>query len=236
MMQGEEQSFASNLASHWRSRLLSAQVYPPSHEPRRSFWGDVQTEYSMPPLIIRPRRFEDARGWFCETWNDKKLKTAGLDVTFCQDNQSLSYANGTLRGLHFQLPPFAQAKLVRCIRGSIFDVAVDIRKASPTYGEWVGVELSAENGKQLFVPAGYAHGFATLEPDCEVVYKVDAPYSAQHDAGIAWNDPDIGVDWHLDGTAPVLSDKDAALPLLASLECEFPYDGEPLAPLRAINT
>lgn len=183
--------------------------------------------------VLTPRRFEDERGWFSETWNRAKFAAAGISLEFCQDNQSLSRPVGTLRGLHFQTPPFAQAKLVRCLRGRIFDVAVDIRRASPTFGKWAGLELSAENGKQLLIPAGYAHGFMTLEPDCEIAYKVDAPYSAECDGGIAWDDPQIAIDWPLPGK-PVLSDKDKALPLLADLAADFPYDGQPLGALQEI--
>lgn len=188
----------------------------------------------MSLLVICPRRFEDPRGWFSETWNSAKLEAAGLALDFCQDNQSLSRAIGTLRGLHFQAPPHAQAKLVRCTRGRIFDVAADIRRESPTFGQWTGLELSADNGKQLFIPVGYAHGFVTLEPDCEIAYKVSDYYSPECDGGVAWNDPAIGIDWPLGDVAPVLSDKDAKLPMLADLAVDFPYDGNPLGPLREI--
>lgn len=189
----------------------------------------------MGPVVICPRRFEDSRGWFSETWNDTRLKQAGIPAQFCQDNQSLSRIKGTLRGLHFQAPPHAQAKLVRCLRGSIFDVAIDIRRASPTFGKWVGMELSADNGKQLYIPAGYAHGFVTLVPDCEIAYKVDDYYSAQCDGGIAWDDPMIGIVWPADMGNPVLSDKDEKLPALVQLDVEFPYDGKPLASLQEIT-
>lgn len=189
----------------------------------------------MSPIVIIPRRLGDDRGWFSETYNARRLAGHGIDNTFCQDNQSLTRAPGTLRGLHFQRPPHAQAKLVRCLAGRIYDVAVDIRRGSPTFGRWVGVELSGDNGKQLFVPVGYAHGFLTLGPDCMVAYKVDDFYSAECDAGIAWNDPDIAVNWALDGT-PQLSAKDAALPPLAELDANFEYDGEPLGELRQIET
>jgi dTDP-4-dehydrorhamnose 3,5-epimerase len=189
----------------------------------------------MPPIVIIPRRIGDERGWFSETYNARRLAEHGITNNFCQDNQSLTRAPGTLRGLHFQRAPHAQAKLVRCLAGRVFDVAVDIRRASPTFARWVGVELSADNGRQLFVPAGYAHGFLTLEPDCMVAYKVDDFYSAECDAGIAWNDPDIAIDWPLDGT-PQLSAKDGALPRLAALDPEFDYDGEPLGELRQIET
>lgn len=188
----------------------------------------------MGPVVICPRRFEDSRGWFSETWNDARLRQAGITAQFCQDNQSLSRPQGTLRGLHFQAPPHAQAKLVRCLRGRIFDVAVDIRRASPTFGKWVGLELSAENGKQLFIPSGYAHGFATLGPDCEIAYKVDDYYSTECDGGIAWDDPDIGIDWPSGLGEPVLSEKDMSLPSLAQLAVDFPYDGNPLGNLEEI--
>lgn len=189
----------------------------------------------MSVLLVRPRRFSDARGWFTESWNAPRFSAWGIDVAFVQDNHALSHAAGTLRGLHFQKPPFAQAKLVRCTRGAIFDVAVDIRAASPTYKQWVGAELSAENGDQLFVPAGFAHGYLTLTPDCEVMYKVDAPYAPQADAGIIWNDPDIGIDWPGVAGAPLLSDKDMILPRLSTVDVDFPYDGRPLQPLVRIE-
>ncbi|WP_040706773.1 dTDP-4-dehydrorhamnose 3,5-epimerase [Oceanibaculum indicum] len=171
--------------------------------------------------LITPRRFGDNRGFFSETWNRAAFAEAGIEADFVQDNHSLSATVGTLRGLHFQIPPFAQAKLVRVSRGAIFDVAVDIRTGSPTYGKWVGAELSAENWAQMYVPKGFAHGFVTLLPDTEVQYKVDAPYAPEHDRGIAWNDPAIAVDWPLEGRDPVLSGKDAALPALADIPAPF---------------
>lgn len=171
--------------------------------------------------LITPRRFGDNRGFFSETWNRAAFAEAGIEADFVQDNHSLSATVGTLRGLHFQIPPFAQAKLVRVSRGAIFDVAVDIRTGSPTYGKWVGAELSAENWAQMYVPKGFAHGFVTLLPDTEVQYKVDAPYAPEHDRGIAWNDPAIAVDWPLEGRDPVLSGKDAALPALADIPVPF---------------
>lgn len=189
----------------------------------------------MKLTILHPKRFVDPRGWFSETWNNSKLGAAGISINFCQDNQSYSQAAGTIRGLHFQTPPHAQAKLVRCLRGRIFDVAVDIRRSSPTFGKWAGAELSADNGKQLLIPAGYAHGFLTLEPDCEIAYKVDAHYSADCDSGIAWDDPAIGITWPLGSRIPVLSEKDLALPALAALSVEFPYDGQPLGPIEEIS-
>lgn len=180
--------------------------------------------------LLRPRRFEDDRGWFSETWSRRSFAAAaGTDVEFVQDNHSLSRQPYTLRGIHFQRPPHAQAKLVRCVRGRILDVAVDLRKRSPTFGTWQGVEMSAENGLQLFLPAGYGHGFLTLEPDCEVVYKVDDVYAPDCDGGIVWNDPDVGIDWGLPaGTMPVLSPKDAGLPRLADFDSPFSYDGVPM--------
>lgn len=165
--------------------------------------------------IVKPRAFEDARGYFVETYTRSELVPLGVDPVFIQDNQSLSRDVGTLRGLHYQHPPFAQDKLVRCIRGRVWDVAVDIRRSSPTFRQWVGVELSADNRLQLFVPVGFAHAFLTLEPDTEVVYKVSAGYSAAHDAGLRWDDPAIGIDWPLQTSQPVLSARDGVLPLLA---------------------
>ncbi len=165
-------------------------------------------------LILTPVRHRDARGFFAETWNRQTLKNAGLETDFVQDNHSLSYRRGTLRGLHYQLPPFEQAKLVRCARGRLLDVAVDIRPASPTFRQWVAVELGFDNGRQLFIPAGFAHGFLTLEDDTEIAYKCSAPYSPAHDRAIRFDDPDIGIDWPL-AAPPILSDKDAAAPPLA---------------------
>jgi dTDP-4-dehydrorhamnose 3,5-epimerase len=163
-------------------------------------------------LEIRPQRHGDERGFFSETWNEREFAAQGLDFRFLQDNHSLSRDAGTLRGLHFQAPPFAQDKLVRVSRGSIFDVAVDIRSASPTFGQWVGARLSAADWNQLFVPQGFAHGFLTLEPDTEVQYKVTAPYSRDHDRVIRFDDPDIGIEWPMDREALTLSDKDRAAP------------------------
>lgn len=181
---------------------------------------------------ITPRRFADARGWFAETWHEDRYNDVGISSHFCQDNQSFSRLAGTLRGLHFQRPPYAQAKLVRCLKGRIFDVAVDIRKTSPTFKNWVGVELTAEMGNQLFIPAGFAHGFLTLEPDCEIAYKVDAYYAPEADAGIAWNDHQIAIDWPLAGSLPLVSEKDASLPALNEAVFDFPFDGNPLLPLE----
>lgn len=187
----------------------------------------------MPVQLIATRRFEDARGWFAETWNKMDFRSLGLDVEFVQDNQSLSRHAGTIRGLHFQATPYAQAKLVRCLRGRIFDVAVDIRPESPTFGRWVGAELSAKNGDQLFVPRGFAHGFLTLEDDTEVAYKVDGFYDAASDRGICWNDKALAISWPLDGLTPVLSEKDLRLPPLSEVSTDFAYDGRPLSDLQS---
>jgi dTDP-4-dehydrorhamnose 3,5-epimerase len=185
--------------------------------------------------LIRPRRHGDTRGWFTETYNVEAFAKLGIACTFVQDNHSLSVPAFTLRGLHFQTPPRGQVKLVRCIRGRIFDVAVDIRKGSPTYGQWVGAELSAQNGHQLFIPIGFAHGFVTLEPDCEVTYKCSDTYAPDADGGIRWDDPALGmggIDWPMPaGTVPELSAKDQVQPLLADFDSPFPYDGRPLGPL-----
>ncbi|MFN3280152.1 MAG: dTDP-4-dehydrorhamnose 3,5-epimerase [Tabrizicola sp.] len=170
-------------------------------------------------LILIPRRFGDARGWFSETWNASRMAEAGLDLTFVQDNHSFSAARGTLRGLHFQRPPRAQDKLVRCSRGAILDVAVDIREGSATYGRWVAVELTADNGRQLLVPKGFLHGFVTLTDDTEVQYKCTDFYSPDHDGAVRWDDPAIGIDWGI--SAPILSDKDARAPLLAEIGTPF---------------
>ena len=185
----------------------------------------------MTVRIITPQRFEDSRGWFSETWHAARLAEAGIGAHFCQDNHSYSRAAGTLRGLHFQRAPHAQAKLVRCLKGRIYDVAVDIRRESPTFGKWVGAELAASLGTQLFIPRGYAHGFITLEDDCEVAYKVDAYYAPESDSGIAWDDPDLAIDWQIWGVTPLLSAKDSALPLLADANFDFSYDGKPLEPI-----
>ncbi len=163
---------------------------------------------------IVPRRFGDDRGWFSEVWKRSDLDDAGISMDFVQDNESFSADVATLRGLHYQLPPFAQDKLVRVLRGSIQDVAVDIRRGSPTFGHHVSVVLSADLGNQLLVPAGFAHGFCTLEQDVQVTYKVTAPYAPDHERAIRWDDPEIGIDWLTTGP-PMLSAKDAAAPLLA---------------------
>lgn len=165
--------------------------------------------------LIIPRRFGDARGWFSETWNAKTMAAAGLPVEFVQDNHSLSVETYTLRGLHYQAPPFAQTKLVRVARGRILDVAVDARPSSATYRRWVSQELTAAGGEQLLVPRGFLHGFLTLEPNTEVIYKVDAHYSAEADGSVRFDDPDLGVDWSVPRDRIILSEKDRAAPSFA---------------------
>jgi dTDP-4-dehydrorhamnose 3,5-epimerase len=167
--------------------------------------------------IITPKKFGDHRGFFSEVYNRKAFVEAGIALEFIQDNHSLSAPVGTLRGLHFQSPPFAQDKLVRVTRGRILDVAVDLRKSSPTYGQHVAVELSAENWRQLLIPIGFAHGFVTLEPDTEVIYKVTNYYSAANDLGLAWDDPDLGIAWPVPPGGVTLSDKDTKHPRLRDL-------------------
>jgi dTDP-4-dehydrorhamnose 3,5-epimerase len=171
-------------------------------------------------LEIFPRRFGDDRGFFSETWSKRSLAEAGLDHEFVQDNHSMSAARGVLRGLHFQLPPAAQVKLVRVSRGKIFDVAVDIRSGSSTFGQWVGVKLSAAAWNQLLIPHGFAHGFVTLEEHCEVQYKVTSPYAPESERSVRWDDPDLGIDWPIVEDL-TLSDKDRAAPLLRDLETGF---------------
>lgn len=202
-----------------------------SREVGRRHLGNVVS--MVQPIILRPRRFGDSRGWFTETYSEAAALAAGVDVRFVQDNQSFSATQGTVRGLHFQRPPHAQAKLVRCVRGSIMDYAVDIRRTSPTYGQHVAAKLTAEGGEQLFVPVGFAHGFVTLGPDVEIAYKVSDVYAPECDGGIVWNDPTIGIEWPLPASGATLSDKDKILPTLAEFDSSFDYDGEPLAPLSA---
>lgn len=168
-------------------------------------------------VLVAPKRFGDARGYFTETFRDTQYEAAGIKGPFVQDNHSYSRDAGVIRGLHFQIAPTPQAKLVRCTRGAILDVAVDLRHGSPHYGKFVSAELSAENGHQLYVPVGFAHGFCTLVEDCEVQYKVSGYYDPECDRGLAWDDPDIGIDWPLNGKSPILSDKDTRQPRLAEL-------------------
>jgi dTDP-4-dehydrorhamnose 3,5-epimerase len=169
-----------------------------------------------------------------ETYSEARAAAAGIDVRFVQDNRSFSASEGTLRGLHFQRAPHAQAKLVQCVRGSVMDYAVDIRRGSPTYGKWVSAKLTAEGGEQLFVPVGFAHGFVTLEPNVEVAYKVSGIYAPDCEGGIIWNDADIDIDWLLPASGAVVSARDETLPSLAELDSPFAYDGSPLEPLIAL--
>lgn len=177
-------------------------------------------------FILTPLRHGDARGFFSESWNRRRMaEDAGIEADFVQDNHSLSEKAGTVRGLHFQAPPRAQAKLVRCGRGSLFDVAVDIRKGSPTFGKWVGVELSFENGKQLFIPEGFLHGFATREANTEIIYKCTDYYAPECDRAVRFDDPEIGIDWGIAAGEAVLSDKDAKGPLLKDFDSPFVWEG-----------
>lgn len=175
-------------------------------------------------LILTPARFGDARGFFSESWNERTLAQHGIHQRFVQDNHSMSMQAGTIRGLHFQSPPHAQAKLVRCGRGALFDVAVDFRRGSPTWGHWVGVDLSFENGRQLLIPAGFLHGFVTRAPETEIVYKCTDYYAPECDGAVRFDDPDIGIDWGIDQDSATLSDKDAAAPRLAEIETPFTYE------------
>lgn len=174
-------------------------------------------------LLIKPRIFEDARGFFCETYNEKLAEKHGLPTRYVQDNVSLSKKAGTIRGLHFQRPPFAQDKLIRVLKGRTLDVAVDLRKGSPFFGRHVAVELSA-GMEQVFIPAGFAHGFCTLEDDTEVFYKVTTPYSPANDGGIIWNDSDLGIEWTTNEIKIIISDKDRLLPRLRDLPEMFTYE------------
>jgi dTDP-4-dehydrorhamnose 3,5-epimerase len=181
-------------------------------------------ELDLPGVFeITPQKFGDERGFFSETFSGSKLEPHNLPVIWVQDNHSYSAAAGVLRGLHYQASPFAQDKLVRVVRGAIWDVAVDIRHDSPHFGKWVALEVSAKLWNQILVPKGFAHGFITLEPDTEVVYKVTSPYSHPHDRGIRWDDPAIGVAWPLNGREPVLSGKDKIAPLLKDAAADFKF-------------
>ncbi|MDH4414445.1 MAG: dTDP-4-dehydrorhamnose 3,5-epimerase [Rhizobium sp.] len=178
-------------------------------------------------LTVSPQRFGDDRGYFAETFRRDLFSQNAGDFTFVQDNQSLSADKGTIRGLHFQLAPKAQGKLVRCVSGAVFDVAVDLRSGSPTFGRHVSVELSAENGMQLWVPPGFAHGFCTLTENTIVAYKVTDYYSAAHDRGVLWDDPELAIQWPVDGASVRTSDKDSRQPRLAQLGEVFRYEGQP---------
>lgn len=185
---------------------------------------DIQQTALPGVVIVTPRRFGDDRGFFSEVYNRTAYDAAGIGVEFVQDNHSLSRQKHVVRGLHFQAPPHAQDKLVRVGRGRILDVAVDIRQGSPHFGKWVGVELSAEEGNQLFIPKGFLHGFATLEPDCEVLYKCSDFYAPECDGGVRFDDPDIGIDWGFDPGLAILSEKDAKAPTLKDFVNPFHYE------------
>jgi dTDP-4-dehydrorhamnose 3,5-epimerase len=174
-------------------------------------------------LLVTPTRHGDPRGFFSETFRADVFAAHGVEATFVQDNHAFSARKGVLRGLHFQIPPHAQGKLVRCIRGAILDVGVDIRIGSPSYGRHVAVELSAANWHQLWVPSGFAHGYVTLQDDCEVVYKTTCHYAPEYDRGIAWDDPALGIDWPLSADAVILSDRDKSHPRLANAERAFHF-------------
>ena len=181
-------------------------------------------ELQIPAVkLLKPARHGDHRGFFSETYNRRVLKKAGICVNFVQDNHSLSPTKGTVRGLHFQTPPFAQDKLVRVTRGSVFDVAVDLRKGSPNYGQHVNAVLSTAAWNQIFVPVGFAHGFMTLEPDTEVIYKVSDYYAPDNEAGILWNDPILAISWPLPEVEAILSEKDRVQPCLSDITPPFSY-------------
>lgn len=171
--------------------------------------------------ILEPDVFGDHRGWFMESWSKSKFEEMGIHLDFVQDNQSFTAKKGTLRGLHFQNGEWSQAKLVRVVVGAVVDVAVDLRKGSPTYLQWVGVELSAENKRQLLIPRGFAHGFVTLTDNVEFVYKVDNDYNKESDRSVRFDDPSIGVEWGI--ADPILSEKDLKAPLLKDSDCSFVY-------------
>jgi dTDP-4-dehydrorhamnose 3,5-epimerase len=177
----------------------------------------VQVERLAIPevLLLTPPRFGDARGWFSQAYVKRDLEAAGVTDDFVQDNQAYSAQKGTLRGLHLQIPPEPISKLVRCLKGAIFDVAVDVRAGSPTFGRWVGAELTADNGRQLYCPRGFAHAYVTLTPDTEVFYKVDGYYAPACERGVRWNDPAIGIEWPIAESEIVINDRDRTLPLLA---------------------
>ena len=182
----------------------------------------IVRETKLPGVVVlEPKRFQDDRGFFCESWNAKRMAEAGLDIAFVQDNHSLSLDVNTVRGLHFQTPPHAQAKLVRCGRGRLFDVAVDVRIGSPTYGQWGGEELSFENGLQLLIPAGFLHGFVTREPETEIIYKCSDYYSSEADGAVHWDS--CGIDWALTGE-PKLSGKDLNAPRLEDFNSPFTWE------------
>jgi len=184
-------------------------------------------------ILLRTPRYGDARGWFSETWSRARFAAAGIDCDFVQDNQSWSEVQGVVRGLHFQRPPYAQAKLVRCLRGAILDVVVDLRAGAPSFGRAHTVELTAESGDQLFVPPSFAHGFVTLRPGTEVAYKVSAPYAPAHEAGLAWDDPDLEISWPITADQAVLADRDRAWPRLRDLDT--PFRGDQASTLSVVD-
>jgi len=179
---------------------------------------------SIPEVVLlTPKKHDDDRGWFVETYNRRTLAAAGIDATFVQDNQSLSTQRGTIRGLHFQTAPHMQAKLVRVLQGAVYDVAVDLRAGSPSYGRWCAATLTAEEGQQIFIPAGFAHAFCTLAPDTMVAYKVDGYYARDCEGGLRWDDPDLAIDWPVAAADVHVSDKDARLPLLRDFTSPFVF-------------
>ena len=188
------------------------------------------------PRVLIPKRHRDLRGWFSETYREDRLRELGIPCRFVQENQSSSKRAGTLRGLHFQLPPSAQAKLITVAQGRVLDVIVDVRNGSPTYGKYVSVELSSESGHQLYIPVGFAHGFLTLEDDVVIIYKVSDYYAPACDKGIRWNDPDIGLSLPVSDTELIVSDKDRNLPLLKEFVSPFSYNGIPLDPLTVADS
>jgi dTDP-4-dehydrorhamnose 3,5-epimerase len=183
------------------------------------------------PGVLVPKRYVDGRGWFSESFHQQRLREIGIYHPFVQDNQSSSKRAGTLRGFHFQRPPAAQAKLVSVLRGRVLDVAVDIRRGSPSFGNYVSIELSAEGGEQLYIPTGFAHGFITLEDDVVVMYKTSDYYAPSYEAGICWNDPDIGFSWPFKDVDIIKSEKDGLLPRLKDFDSPFPYEGQSLRTL-----
>jgi len=195
--------------------------------------SNVSTSSLKLPRLIVPKRHFDDRGWFSEIFHQERLRDIGIACRFIQDNQSSSKQAGTLRGLHCQLPPAAQAKLVTVVKGRILDVAVDIRRGSPTFGKYVSTEVSSETGHQIYIPVGFAHGFLTLENDVVVMYKASDYYAPTHESGIRWNDPDIAFPWPLKDANIIISDKDRRLPLLKEFASPFAYDGHPLGALTA---
>jgi dTDP-4-dehydrorhamnose 3,5-epimerase len=195
---------------------------------------DTTTSMNLPRIII-PKRHVDDRGWFSEIFHEKRLHELGILCRFVQDNQSSSKRAGTLRGLHFQLPPVPQAKLVSVLRGQILGVAVDVRRGSPTFGKHVSTELSAETGRQIYIPVGFAHGYLTLQDEVVLMYKVSEYYAPAYDSGIRWNDPDIAIPWPFKDADIITSDKDRRLPLLKEFASPFAYDGHPLMPLPDLD-